>query len=158
MIKIEFVRSSRSAHLIRPDTDEGWLQTPVGFPVRSGGGPANTTCATCIHLLLAESRWSDRGRAAPCGERRRLSVKKAQEVPIRWPSCSLYQARPDAEAALAAADTVVDGQIVERNEKIQRCEQAAKRLRDEVKELMLLRQDPGFDASWAGFEPAESGG
>lgn len=153
MITIEFVGKSRAEGLHRPASDSAWLDTPVGFPVRSGGGPINTTCATCIHLILGESRWSNLGRAAPCGERRRLSAKRAQEVPIRWRSCSLYRARPNAEAELAVVDARFDEQAAEKRAKIKHYEDVIRRLNEELRELALLRQDPGESLEWRGFEP-----
>lgn len=138
MIKIRLLGGSRVPGLHRPDGDAAWLATPEGMPTRAGGGPVNTTCVTCIHLILAESKWSDQGRCAPCAERRRLSRKPAQEVPLRWRSCSRYEAGPNAEAALAAAAAAkVDERIVEKREKVRQYEAVVRRLHEELRELAL---------------------
>jgi hypothetical protein len=131
VIKIRLLGGSRVPGLHRPDGDAA--------------------------LILAESKWSDQGRCAPCAERRRLSRKPAQEVPLRWRSCSRYEARPNAEAALAAA-AKVDERIVEKREKVRQYEAVIRRLHEELRELALLREDDGEDVDWRNFEPTEPSG
>jgi hypothetical protein len=159
VIKIEFLGKSRVPGLIRPGENEAWMRTPVGMAGRLGSGPPGATCLGCVHLALAELRWSDHGRAAPCLERRRLSGgKKTQEVPVPTPACSRFEERSGLAAAIASADQYVDERIVAKRQKIRDLEQAAKRLNDEIRELQQTRSDPGEDPAWRGFEPVEPAG
>jgi hypothetical protein len=159
VIKITLLGKSRLEGLARPAEDADWLRTPVGMAGRLGSGPPDTTCQSCAHLNLADSKWSDRGRCALCLERVRLARGKGkiQEVPVNSASCSRYEPRPDAAAAIAAADARIDGRIVEKRNKIDDLQRAIKRLNEEIRELQLQRLDPGIDLSWSGFEPAEPG-
>ena len=163
MIKIKFLE--RSAGLIRSETDQSWLATPLGMPTRAGSGPAGVVCLMCRHFDLSQSRWSDHGRCAPCLERRRLTPGKAapQEVPARWPACSRFARRPDAAAAIAAAATRLDERIVERRSKIDGLRSTIKRLEGEIAELHEEQRDAqgarsrsgdsAEDSEWKEFEP-----
>jgi hypothetical protein len=160
MIKIGFLAASRLPGLVRSREDESWLQTAVGMAGRAGSGPPNTTCLSCIHLDLAASCWSDRGKAAVCLERRRLARGKGriQEVPVNSASCSRYAQRPDTAAAVAYADERLGERIRIKREQVERLRQAGKRLETDIRELQKLREDPGDDPAWRNFEPAESDG
>jgi hypothetical protein len=153
VIKIKFVGAAHSSNLVRTDADLGWASTPLGMPTRCGSGPPAQTCLACIHLDLAVSVWSDRGRAAPCLETRRLTGKPAQPVPIRSPACSRHATRPNAEAAIAFADQRLDEAIGVKREQIRKFEAAIKRLNGEIREIQLQRDDDGEDVDWRGFEP-----
>jgi hypothetical protein len=156
MIKIRYVGEKRTVGLVRSADGQAWMNTPVGMAGRIGSGPPGTICRNCTHLDLAESRLSDKGKAAACLERRRLAVGKGeiQEIPVNSPSCSQYAERADIAAAIAYAEDRLGERISIKREQIERLRQSSKRLETEIRELQLLRQDPGVDAEWAGFEPA----
>ena len=154
MIKITLLSASRTSHLARSDEDKSWLATPVVMAGRIGSGPPGETCLTCIHLDLAESRWSNRGRAAMCLERQRLAHgKKVQEVPVRSAACSRHAKRPDTAAAIATAEQRLDERIAAKQQKIADLQAAGKRLTGEIRELERLREDVGDDVNWPNFEP-----
>jgi hypothetical protein len=155
MIKIRLVGENHNLNLTRPDGDQAWLNTPVGMAGRMGSGPPSATCLSCIHLDLGEGRWSDKGKAAPCLERRRLANGKGaiQEVPVNSPACSQYAERPDTAAAIAYAEDRLGERISIKREQIERLRQSSKRLEDEIRELQRMRADPGVDVNWRNFEP-----
>jgi hypothetical protein len=160
MIKIRLVGGDRDQTLKRPDTDAAWMLTPIGMAGKLGSGPPGTTCTGCIHLDLVASVWSDKGKAAPCLERLRLAGGKGkiQEVPANTPSCSRYVERPDIGAAIATAEDRLGERIGVKHEQVERYRQSIMRLETEIRELQLMRQDPGYDAEWIGAEPVEAGG
>ena len=154
MITIKLIGGTRNLNLVRPDGDAAWLATPIGCAGPAGSGPAGETCASCAHFDLAESRWSDRGKASFCFERKRLSGKAPpQEVPAKTPACNRHLKRADAAAAVAFAEDRLGEQIRIKREQIERLRQSSKRLEDEIRELQRMRADPGVDVNWRNFEP-----
>lgn len=144
MIKIQFLGGSRLPHLARSNDDEGWFATPIGMPTKSGTGPAGTSCASCLHLDFAVSRWSDHGRACQCLETRRLRRgKSVPPVPINTPSCSRYAARANPAAALAEADHHLAERAAEKDAEVKHHEVIIRRLREGLHELELERQGRG---------------
>ena len=105
---------------------------------------------------LGASRFSDKGKAAPCLERRRLATGKGeiQEVPVKSASCSQYAERADIAAALAFAEDRLGELISMKREKIEQYRQSTKRLEAEIRELQQMREDPGHDPQWVNAEPA----
>jgi hypothetical protein len=160
MITIKLAGENRNQNLIRPDSDAGWMRTPIGMAGKLGSGPANTVCRGCIHLDLAASVWSDRGKAAPCLERLRLAGGKGQiqPVPANSASCSRYVERPDIGTAIASAEERLGERIRVKRDQLENLRQASKRLETDIRELQKLREDPGVDAAWANAEPMEPGG
>jgi hypothetical protein len=156
MIKIRLVGERRNANLVRSADDKSWMNTPVGMAGRIGSGPPGTICQNCLHMDLGASKHSDKGKAAPCLERRRLANGKGeiQEVPVKSASCSQYAERADIAAAVARAEDVLGERIGMKREQIERYRQSIKRLETEVRELQVMRAGPGHDPQWAGFEPA----
>jgi hypothetical protein len=156
MIKIRYVGEKRTVGLVRSADGQAWMDTPVGMAGRIGSGPPGTICRNCIHLDLAESRLSDKGKAAACLERRRLAVGKGeiQEIPVNSRSCGQYAERADIAAAVAFAEDRLGERISIKRGQIERLRQSSKRLEDEIRELQRMREDPGIDAEWKNFEPA----
>lgn len=154
MIRITFVGGSKIEGLVRPDSDDGWLATPVGCAGRAGSGPDGQICLGCVHMDLDRTRWSSHGRAGFCFERARLSPGKAcQVVPVNTAACSRFQERPNADVVFRAAADRLDHRVAEKREAIVRAKQIIKRLTEELRELELERGDPGVDLAWSGFEP-----
>jgi hypothetical protein len=154
MITIKFVGAAHPSNLVRTDADLDWANTPLGMPTRCGSGlTPGATCLNCIHLDLADSVWSDRGRAAPCLETRRLTGKSAQPVPIHSAACSRHVLRPDVAAAIKTADRRFDERIGVKREQVRKLEAAIDRMRGEIREIQLQREDNGQDVDWSGFEP-----
>jgi hypothetical protein len=139
MITIKFAGTKCAPGLQRSAENAAWLASPTGMAARCGSGPNGAICRDCLHLDLVRSRWSDKGRAAVCTERERLTGQAAQEVPLNTAACSRYSGRPNTEAALVAADRHFDGQLAEKRDRISHLEGMIRRLNEECRELLLQR-------------------
>jgi hypothetical protein len=153
MITIKLLGANHNQNLKRPTGDRAFMRTPIGMAAPIGSGPAGETCGTCAHFDLPGIRWSNLGRAAFCLERQRLSGKSPQEVPARAEACNRHLKRADAAAAVAAVEDRLGERIQLKREKIEQYRQSAKRLEMEIRELQQMREDPGYDSAWSGFEP-----
>ena len=140
MIKIQYVGDRHHPALIRSKEEQNWLNTPSGMAGRMGSGPHGATCLSCAHLDLLASKFSDRGKAAPCVEARRLRHgKRSPEIPVHTAACNHYAARLDA-TALADADQRLAERLEEKRADIKRLKATLRRLDEEIHELELERR------------------
>jgi hypothetical protein len=163
VIKIRFVGDKRAPGLIRTTEDQAWARTPIGMAGRLGSGPPNQTCSTCSHIDLVAAVWTDRGKAAPCIKRRQLTRdRRAQPAPLDSIACSYHARRPDAAAAIAAADRHLGRHAAEKRAQIARFEAMTSRLYRDLRELgrlqgegsQLSQDEAATEAgNWEGWEP-----